>query len=257
MKIDMPIPASAIKRALSVKHSRDFFLTECKTGATWANDRLLIMDSIAIKKSWAHPHFYGYEIKVTRADFLSDEKWVGYLDYCHSFSFVCPKDIIFANDLPSHVGLLYFNPEKQSLRTVKKAVIRQIELPADLLYYIILSRIDSSQYPFFSTRKEYFLAWLQNKIDNKEISYRIRSKIGEELQKSQQALDQNKSLIKSREELFAIKDFLSKSGFPTWDLLATIRAIIESKVPPQILNCVNKAISELEKIRNIANANQN
>lgn len=51
----------------------------------------------------------GYEIKVDRQDFRADEKWPGYLDYCHQLWFVAPKGVITAEDLDSldpDVGLL-------------------------------------------------------------------------------------------------------------------------------------------------------
>ncbi len=48
----------------------------------------------------------GYEIKISRADFLSDKKWESYLKYCTWFYFVAPEGIIKKEELPEKVGLM-------------------------------------------------------------------------------------------------------------------------------------------------------
>lgn len=48
-----------------------------------------------------------FEFKSCRADFTSDHKWQKYLPYCHTFTFVCPKEVILPNDLPPGIGLLW------------------------------------------------------------------------------------------------------------------------------------------------------
>lgn len=40
-----------------------------------------------------------FEFKVTRQDFLRDEKWKYYLPYCHTFTFVTPPNLITIEDL--------------------------------------------------------------------------------------------------------------------------------------------------------------
>lgn len=43
----------------------------------------------------------GYEIKMSRADFLSDEKWMNYSEFCSSLSVVCPEGLIQKNEIQS------------------------------------------------------------------------------------------------------------------------------------------------------------
>jgi hypothetical protein len=45
----------------------------------------------------------GYEIKVTRSDFLGDKKWQQYLKFCTWFSFVAPFGIIKKEELSEKV----------------------------------------------------------------------------------------------------------------------------------------------------------
>lgn len=48
----------------------------------------------------------GYEIKVSRGDFLQDKKWESYLKFCTRFYFVAPKGIIKTEELPEGIGLI-------------------------------------------------------------------------------------------------------------------------------------------------------
>ena len=50
-----------------------------------------------------------FEFKSCRRDFISDKKWKNYLDYCHTFTFVCPREIIKKEDLPPGIGLLWLH----------------------------------------------------------------------------------------------------------------------------------------------------
>ena len=111
------VRADEIKRALFKRHTDDLFLTEVKTGATWSNKDLLKFDAIAIKKSWAKPRLTGYEVKVSRSDFLNDQKWPDYLPHCRCFSFVCPKGLIQPEELTDEVGLIWYYLDSGALVT--------------------------------------------------------------------------------------------------------------------------------------------
>lgn len=62
-------------------------------------------DAIIIdtSKKWIR----GYEIKVTRQDFLNDEKWEMYSEFCSSLSIVCPWGLIKREEINKPFGLLY------------------------------------------------------------------------------------------------------------------------------------------------------
>lgn len=100
--------ASFIKQVLAKKHSKDFFLCEVKTGPSWYTSGLGIIDAWAMKKSWANEKVTGYEIKVSRSDFVKDEKWTNYLPFCNEFYFICPKDLIKRDEVGGLIcGLTY------------------------------------------------------------------------------------------------------------------------------------------------------
>lgn len=48
-----------------------------------------------------------FEFKSGRADFVSDKKWRKYLEYCHTFTFVCPVNAIKKEELPKGIGLIW------------------------------------------------------------------------------------------------------------------------------------------------------
>jgi len=46
------------------------------------------------------------EVKSSRADFLSDKKWEGYLPFATHFYFAAPEGVIVPSELPDKVGLI-------------------------------------------------------------------------------------------------------------------------------------------------------
>lgn len=65
-----------------------------------------------------------YEIKHSRADFLSDmkkpDKWKSYLEVSEKLYYVCPEGVIKKEDLPKECGLIYQLADK-SFKTIKNA----------------------------------------------------------------------------------------------------------------------------------------
>lgn len=177
----MKVRADRVKAALAAKHADDFFLTEVKNGPTQSVANHFKLDALAFKKSWANPAIIGYEIKVDRSDFMRDNKWPAYLSLCNQFSFVCPVGLISPEELPSEVGLIYYNPEKDTLYTKRKALYRLIDEPVNMYKYIIMSRLDSDRYPFFSTARDYFAALQEDKVDRKHLGIYVAKAAGEHI----------------------------------------------------------------------------
>lgn len=181
------IRADLILKALYDRHVQrqhpDIFLTQVKTGPTQTANRgqLFILDGLAIKPSWANPCLTGYEVKVSRSDFVGDQKWPAYLNYCHQFNFVCPSKLIQPEELPAEVGLIWCNQETRALSTRKKAVYRPIETPWNLLYYIIIARTDRERHPFFSSCRDLLEAYVADRAERRELGYQVGSKLAKDV----------------------------------------------------------------------------
>jgi len=49
----------------------------------------------------------GFEIKTSRSDFLQDDKWVLYSEFCSSLSVVCPEGVVRPEEIKKPFGLLW------------------------------------------------------------------------------------------------------------------------------------------------------
>jgi hypothetical protein len=137
-----PLAAADIVRLLAERHREDVFVPECKNGPTHSSSDLLRLDAWAMPKSWAHHTTIGYEVKVSRADFEQDQKYLRYRDYCHQLFLVCPAGLIKAVDLPRGVGLVWASVNGKKLFT--KVPSAKVEPPPDklldLIYYVLMCR---------------------------------------------------------------------------------------------------------------------
>jgi len=152
----MIITAKTIRNAIARKHSKDLVVPECKTGPTWFNDQLQKLDVWVLQRSWIHFGTIGYEIKITRSDFLRDKKWPEYLQYCHKFFFVCPWGMIKPEEITDKsAGLYWISKNGTRLFLQRQAEYREIELPDLLIYYILMSRVVVIHpYAFWQIRNE-------------------------------------------------------------------------------------------------------
>ncbi len=97
----------------------------------------------------------GSEIKVNRSDYRADDKWPGYLDYCHELWFVAPPDVITPDDLVDidpDVGLLHVHERhhehrghgatRRWLTVVRRAKRRPMDptIEAAVLYTLVGGR---------------------------------------------------------------------------------------------------------------------
>lgn len=192
----MRVTSDSILRALEKRHIQrrqpDLFFTEVCSGS--AGSRRL--DAVAIKPSWASPRITGYEVKVNRQDFLGDHKWPAYLEACHVFYFVAPVGLIDPAELDPKVGLITYNPEKESLRTAKKAVFQNVKIGWRLLYSILINRVESDRYPFHNGKAEFFRDWLENKRELRDLGRAVTNKMTQELRRLER---ENERLLKQIE----------------------------------------------------------
>lgn len=256
------ITSTEIKIALSKMHERrrSYFITECKTCSTYFPDPqgLLIFDGLAITKSYTQPNIVGYEIKVSRNDFLQDAKWHLYLQYCNEFFFVVPKGLIRKEELPENTGLIYYDPDTGGLRTVKKSLYRQIEEPVGLYKYIIFSKLDEDRIPFYEDRAEYARDYLEDKKDKKYVGYSLGSKLAkdveaaynrlEKLQREESCIDQWKQV----EKVLRKHDILGWSWHKKESWLEDLDKALSGSYPKELeytLEALKREVIRLERMK--------
>lgn len=206
----MPNPtAKDIVDLLEAKHADDVFVPECKTGQTTSG--LLKLDAWAMKRAWSKPVTWGYEIKVSRSDWLRDDKWRGYLDYCSDFYFVTPHKLIQPEELPDGVGLMWVAKTGTRLFTKRKAARRDVRVPEDLYRYVLMSRTTIKANMFDggdtrASRAEEWRKWLDAKDNMRLIGYRVNRVVADKwarLESDQHVLESKISQFDKLRKLLA------------------------------------------------------
>jgi hypothetical protein len=212
-----------ILKALAEKHYKygDYFITRCKNGPSWFSGGMRQFDGVAIKKSWVNPCIIVYEVKCSRSDFMKDEKWPDYLQYCHKFMFVCPAQVIKKEDIDASLGVgLMWVKEKDGVcttRTIVKPRYRAIDISTDFLMYIIMNKLDVDRLPFYNSNVEFIKNWLDNKRTNRALASRFKSRLIQNLGETTEKLE--KILAAKDNGLEILKVLANKYGIKhEWDL---------------------------------------
>ena len=257
----LKVTSTEIKKALAKYHPKAYFITECKTCSTYFPDPqgVLIFDGLAVTKSYTHPCIIGYEIKVSRSDFLGDNKWHLYLQYCHEFYFVVPAGLIAKGEIPENVGLIYYYPEQGKLLKKRKAVYRNIEEPVGIYKYIIYSRLDQERLPFYEDRAEYARDYLADQKEKRKIGAGCGSKMAKDLRDCQERLERLNNVEVQLEQLRMIEKILEKQQILGWhwyrnidDTLKDLDDALGSSYPKElgrVEDDLQRALETLKKIK--------
>ena len=245
----MKITSTDLLSLLAIKHTNDLFIPECKTGPTQTGSYLRF-DAWIMPRSWVRWDTIGYEIKVSRADFLNDNKWEGYLDYCHKFFFVCPPGIIDKKELPNNVGLLVSSQNGTKLYTKRRAVRRDIDIPQSILIYILMARLEEFKE---EDKSNYWKNWLERKGNLQEVGHNvsrrlsklIQTKIKEERRRNDSLQSQIK-VLKDIETFCRNNQIIYSESFPEWK----IRKIIEKAEGKDTIRYIDSIINTLIGLKN-------
>lgn len=102
-----------------------------------------IADVVSIRPSWTTAAPTIWEIKVSRADFLSDirsGKWRRYLPYCDRFYFATPSNMIHRKEIPAGAGFAVRNERGwHTIKADSTKLHRQEDMTPDLLFSMLLN----------------------------------------------------------------------------------------------------------------------
>ena len=249
----MTITAGDILKLLEERHKLDVFVPECSIDSSH-NRGYGRIDAWAMKKSYANSRTWGYEIKVSRRDFIQDEKWKKYMTVCDSFYFVCPWGLIDSGEVPEGVGLIYAASTGNRLITKKKAAAREVDIPENFWRSILKNRaqiICSAYYGHPQTREDrikYWRNWIEAKKETLYLGHEVSKKIREHVE----AVESENSLLQNQnEQLSAVKERLSELGFNInlhthhWNLKIQVENIVNS-VPSTLESDISRAITSLQ-----------
>ncbi len=229
------ISAQTIQRLLAVKHAKDVFVPECKDGPTWYGAHLR-MDAWAMKRSWSKPLCIGYEIKISRADFLKDDKWQGYLDYCNEFYFVTTDGVCEPGELPPEVGLIRVSKTGTRLYIKKRAQRRAVAVPENVWRYIVMCRsniVAGNYYEPADLGLEYWTQWLVEKDESKKAGHALSRAVGRMVEQRHGELrKQNDVLHHQQKALEPLRAILSTFGikppYGSWGTQDKLRRQLEN-----------------------------
>ena len=259
----MEVSSDEILERLALRCSGKVFVPECKDGPThYANH--LRLDAWSMDKSWAHPCFDGYEIKVSRSDFMADNKMHLYLPLCNRLWVVCPFGMIQPPEIHKDIGLLWASREGCRLISKKKAPYRQIDPPINLLLYVLMCRVnvksDSISVPE-KTREERYEEW-KKRIENRDsmrsfgwnLSDRLRKQLEDRAaevgRESVVAEDKVRAAERRAKNLETAQRVIDELGLSVdgdgWSFESRLRNALSGQ---SVLNELNSIISKLEKAR--------
>lgn len=208
--------AKHILDLLRERHSKDVFISECKDGPTQSVSEHLRMDAWVMNRSWAHPCYTAYEIKVSRSDFLSDKKWRHYLPYCNEFFFVAPKGLIAVNELPPEAGLLELLGGASGKRLVKRKATqwRDVDVPESLFRYVLMCRVIVGRSEFHTERPKseevaFWKRFCEEKTEKRELGYQVGKAIRDKVESVKR---ENERLQRRMEEYRDIREWLNHIG---------------------------------------------
>jgi len=200
--------AEEIIAALARKHSKDLFVPACKDGPTLRDYQQ--MDAWVMARSWAHPQYTAYEVKVHRGDFLRDRKWTGYLLNCNEFYFACPWKLIAPEEVPESAGLVWVTPNGGRVVTKRKAVWRDIPFPESVARYVLIcrcrrpeSRTLESDEGLHKMERQWWTEFIAEEKSDREIGWRASEKLMKRLDAARDEADTAKSAMRKYEELRA------------------------------------------------------
>lgn len=141
--------AKDVKQAIVNSYKSGVVVVECPVPSREMSYSCGRMDALAIRTTTYHEALIGFEVKVSRADFVADKKWKRYLPYCDEFYFACPTGLIHPDEIPDYVGLAYATKSSKRgwrLNFVKKPTERQPRFAKTWLLRVIFTMAKGKAY---------------------------------------------------------------------------------------------------------------
>lgn len=217
--------ADQLSKLLKARHSGDVFIPQCKMGSAGSR----VLDGWALLPTWSPRTAIGYEIKVSRSDWLKDQKFDEYRGACDLFFVVAPRGIVLSTELPHGVGLLEPIGTGDGQRLVMRTKAARIEAdPVKLCrlmaYALMWKRVGGDPDDDRGRRAEVWRKWAQDKdrlsIIGCSVRGRMRQILTEAIEASERAAREVEML---RDAAEALRELGIKPGYDRWDSMRRIK----------------------------------
>jgi hypothetical protein len=243
--------ATQISSLLADRHAKDVFVPECKMGS--AGSRTL--DGWALLPTWSPLTTIGYEIKVSRSDWLRDQKFEAYRSACHLFFVVAPKGIVQAGELPTGVGLLEPIGKGPGCRLVMRGKATrgtpdEAKL-ARLMAHVLMWRKDQRDYGALTRegRAAFWRRWVDEQRDYDAIGRSVRGRMRQILRDAVDARRVAESRAKGLEYADEVlKELGVRAGWDRWSMKRNIERALEQEAGQTLAN-IDSAVTSLSTLR--------
>lgn len=208
------VTAMDINCALVSRYRRDGDGYWSEISVTEPNDTVLRLDGVALEVNWRGDTWIsGFEVKVSRGDFLRDAKYLCYKNYVDDLTLVCPARMIDRSEVPEPVGLMYYDPSKRTLRYRRKpnpshGDTRQVE-------HRLLKKLAASERPDRYGHYETAAEYVAQREAMKGIGRALGTKMALRLQQLEQLQEPTEARrIQAQSKAFErVCDILSRHGY--------------------------------------------
>jgi len=250
------VTAHDVLAAIRRSHSKDLVVPECKNGPTMTGSHVR-MDAWVLLSTWSPLTTVGYEIKVSRADWRRDNKLGQYQGLCHMLWVAAPKGVVPVEELPDGVGLkeLCGSGDGARLVTKRKATRAEIQLPTQLMAYVLMSRVtvtsEASVESWGSATRHELERWASSKDSARSLHWALNRKIRDRFDHEHKIAE---DAAHRAAQLEHIRDRIVEMGFDptkpvqTWSVDARLRTI-RATVTPAVLRLLQQAENQMVSVR--------
>lgn len=218
--------AMDLTRLLRDRHSDACFVAECKMGAQGSR----ALDAWVLLPTWAPLTAIGYEVKVSRSDWLKDQKFEEYRKVCHLFFVVAPKGVVDRAEVPPGVGLLEPIGKGDGQRLVMRVKpVRQepddSSLARLMAYALMWKRVEADPSAIMDRerRMSYWRTWVEQRKDASRLGLSVSSRMRELLRTS--AEEQARAQRRADELQWAAEALIALGVTRVWDQWSAKREI--------------------------------
>ena len=236
------VTASAVAQLLLARHQDDVWAQEI--AIVPGNKRRI--DFWAMTKSHSNLLTQGYEIKVSRGDFMGDNKWMDYLAACNRLYLVCPYGMVAPEEIMPEAGLIWVTKNGSKLLTKKKAQYRTDGVDPTFVYRQLLMRLstpldqrrfeDPCTIQRIQADQELLGKWLAAHVKNHRADKELElAKRESKLRKYEPLIEVINALGFEEDELSRVRWFAGGTGDPvTGDDFARAYQVFMDRVAPMV-----------------------